>query len=79
MQFFYSLCWFLSSLRLLSQKARHRDSDPEAAVALSKFLKDLCFKRWKTWMVHTLYMDASCYEVSVSHMSKVLDFIFMVQ
>ena len=69
---------FLSSLQLLLQKARHRDSDPAAAV-LANFLKALFFRRWKTWMLHTLYIDASCYEVSVSHMSNVLDLIFMVQ
>ena len=64
------------------QKARHRDSDPAAATAaavLANFLKALYFRRWKTWMLHTLYIDASCYEVSVSHMSNVLDLIFMVQ
>ena len=60
------------------QKARHRDSDPAAAM-LAHFLKALYFRRWKTWMLHTLYVDASCYEVSVSHMSNVLDLIFMVQ
>ena len=70
---------FLSSLQLLLQKARHRDSDPAAAAALANFLKALYFRRWKTWMLHTLYIDASCYEVSVSHMSNVLDLIFMVQ
>ena len=63
----------------LLQKARHRDSDPAAAAALAHFLKALYFRRWKTWMLHTLYIDASCYEVSVSHMSNVLDLIFMVQ
>ena len=74
------------SLQLLLQKARHRDSDPAAATAaaataaaLAHFLKALYFRRWKTWMLHTLYIDASCYEVSVSHMSNVLDLIFMVQ
>ena len=66
------------------QKARHRDSDPAATAAaaaavLAHFLKALYFRRWKTWMLHTLYIDASCYEVSVSHMSNVLDLIFMVQ
>ena len=30
---------FLSSLQLLLQKARHRDSDPAAAAALTNFLK----------------------------------------
>ena len=67
---------FLSNLQLLLQKARHRDSDP---AALAHFLKGLYFRRWKTLMLHTLYIDASCYEVSVSHMSNVLDLIFMVQ
>ena len=78
--------WLLSSLQLLLQKARHRDSDPAAAAtaaatvaALAQFLKALYFRRWNTWMLHTLYIDASCYEVSVSHMSNVLDLIFMVQ
>ena len=69
------------------QKARHRDSDSDpvaaaaaaTAAALANFLKALYFRRWKTWMLHTLYIDASCYEVSVSHMSNVLDLIFMVQ
>ena len=72
---------FLSSLQLLLQEARHRDCDPAAAMAaaLANFLKALYFRRWKTWMLHTLYIDASCYEVSVSHMSNVLDLIFMVQ
>ena len=70
-------------------ETRHRDSDPAAAkasataaatavaAALAHFLKALYFRRWKTWMLHTLY--ASCYEVSVSHRSNVLDLIFMVQ
>ena len=31
---------------------------------LANFWKALYFKRWKTWMLHTLYIDASCYEVS---------------
>ena len=74
---------FLSSLQLLLQKARHRDSDPAAAAAtaaaLANFLKALYFRGWKTWMLHTLYIVASCYKVSVSHMSMVLDLIFMVQ
>ena len=70
---------FLSSLQLLLQKARHKDSDPSAAAVLANFLKALYLSRLKTWMLHTLYMDASCYEVSVSHMSNVLDLIFMVQ
>ena len=69
---------FLSSLRLLSQKAQHRDSDTAAAM-LAQFLKALYFRRCETWMLHILYMVASCYEVSVSHMSNVLDLIFMVQ
>ena len=68
---------FLSSLQLLLQKARHRNSDP--AAVLAHFLKAIYFRRWKTWMLHILYIDASCYEVSVSHMSIVLDLIFMVQ
>ena len=65
----------------LSQKARHRDSDAAAATAaaLANFLKSLYFRRWNTWMFHTLYMDASCYDVSISHMSNILDLIFMVQ
>ena len=75
---------FLLSLRLLSRKSRHGDSDHAAATAattaaLANFLKASYFRRWKTWMLHTLYMDASCYDVSVSHMSNDLDFIFMVQ
>ena len=49
----------LSSLQLLLQKARHRDSDP-AAAALANFLKALHLRRWKTWMLHTLYIDSSC-------------------
>ena len=68
------------------QKARHRDSDPAAAATaaaaaavLAHFLKALYFRGWKTWMLHTLYIDASFYEVSASHMSNVLDLIFMVQ
>ena len=71
------------------QKARHRDSDPAAAATaaaaggaaagLANILKDFFFRKWKTWRLHTLYIDASCYEVSVSHMSNVLDLIFMVQ
>ena len=73
----------LSSLQLLLQKARHRDSDPAAAAAtaavLAHFLKAIYFRRWKTWMLHILYIDASCYEISISHMSIVLDLIFMVQ
>ena len=48
----------LSSLQLLLQKARHRDSDPAAAV-LAHFLKALYFRRWKTWMLHTFYIDTS--------------------
>ena len=77
---FCTTCTFLSSLQLLLQKARHRDSDPAAtAAALANFFKALYFRGWKTWMLHTLYIDASCYEVSVSHMSNVLDLIFMVQ
>ena len=40
----YYLIIFLSSLQLLLQKARHRDSDPAAAV-LANFLKALYFKR----------------------------------
>ena len=76
-------CMFLFSLQLLLQKARHRDSDRAsvamAAAVLANFLKPLYFRWWKTWMLHTLYMDASCYEVSVSHMSNVLDLIFMDQ
>ena len=67
----------LSSLQLLLQKARHRDSDP--AAALANFLKALYFRRWKSWMLYTLYIEAPCYEVSVSHMSNVLDLIFMFQ
>ena len=78
-QYKLGICSFLSSLQLLLQKAQHRDSDQEAAAALANFLKALYFRRWKTWMLHTLYIDASCYEVSVSHMSNVLDLIFMVQ
>ena len=71
---------FMTRLRLLSQKALHRDSDPVGAMAmLANFLKPLYFRRLKTWMLHTLYIDASCYEVSVSHMSNVLYLIFMVQ
>ena len=50
---------FLSSLQLLLQKAWHRDSDPAAAAVLANFLKTLYFRRWKNWMLHTLYMDAS--------------------
>ena len=66
-------------LQFLS-KSGHSDSDPVAAAAiLANFLKALYFRRWKTWMLHTLFMDASCYEVSISHMSNVLDLIFMVQ
>ena len=30
-------------------------------------------------MLHTLYIDALCYKVSVHHMTIVLDLIFMVQ
>ena len=30
-------------------------------------------------MLHTLYRDALCFEVSVSHMYNVLDLIFIVQ
>ncbi|XP_071138228.1 fibronectin type 3 and ankyrin repeat domains protein 1-like [Mytilus edulis] len=60
-------------------KAQHRDSDQAVAAALANFLKALYFRRWKTWMLHILYMDASFYEVSASHMSNVLDLIFMVQ
>ena len=72
---------FLLSLQLLLQKARHRDSDLAAAMvtALAKFFKAIYFRRLKTWMLHTLYIDASCYIVYVSHMSNVLDLIFMVQ
>ena len=78
---FCVLVYFLSSLQLLLQKARHRDSDPAAAAAavLANFLKTLYFRRWKSWMLHTLYMDASCYEVSISRVSNVLDLIYMVQ
>ena len=61
-----------------TQKARHMDSDP-AAAALANFLEALYFGGWKSWMLHTLYIHSSCYEVSVSHMSNVLDLIFMVQ
>ena len=60
----------------------HRKLDIVAAATtatLATILKALYFGRWKTWMLHTLYMNASCYEVSVSHMSNVLDLIFMVQ
>ena len=39
---------FLSSLRLLSRKAGHRDSDLEAVAALANFLKALYFRRWNT-------------------------------
>ena len=70
---------FLSSLQLLLQKARRRDSDLAVAAALAYYLKALYFRRWKTWMLHTLYIDASCYEASTSHMSNVIDLIFMVQ
>ena len=72
---------FLSSLQLLLQKVRHRERDPAATAAavLAHFLKAIYFRSWKTWMLHILYIDAPCYEVSVSHMSNVLDLIFMVQ
>ena len=71
---------FLSSLRLLSQKARHRNGDPAAAAtALVHFLKALYFRRRTTWMLHTLNTDALSLEVSVCHMSIVLELIFMVQ
>ena len=69
---------FFSSLRLLPQKARHRDNDP-AAATLANFFKGLYFRRWKTWMLHTLYIDALCYKVSVCHMFIVLDIIFIIQ
>ena len=74
---------FLSNLQLLLQKARHRDSDPAAvaatAAALDNFLKALYFRRWKTWMLNTLYIDALCYEIFVCHMTIFLEFNFMVQ
>ena len=70
--------WFLSSLRLWSKKAWHRENDlgpvaATAAAALANFLKALYFRRWKTWMLHTLHIDSSCHEVSISHLSNVLD------
>ena len=51
------------------------------AAELAEFLKALYFRRMKTWMLHTLniYQDASGYQVSLSHMSNVLDLIFMVE
>ena len=42
-------------LSFLLLKARHRDSDLAAvAAALANFLKAFYFRRWKTWMLHTL-------------------------
>ena len=68
------------SLWLLSQKAQLRDSDPaDTTAVLANFLKALYFRRWKTWMLHTLYIDSSCYEVSICHMTIVLDLIFMIK
>ena len=60
------------------QKAGYQDGD---LVSLINFLKALYFRGWKTWMLHTLYIDAVCYEVSVRltcPLSLTSD-IFMVQ
>lgn len=74
------------SLRLLLQKARHRNIDQQATymVGLTNFLKKLyILEGGKTWMLHTMYnvIDAYvCYKVSVSEiMSIVLELFFIVQ
>ena len=64
----------VQGLPLLLQKAQHRDSD---TAGLANYLTALYFRRWKTCLLHTLNLNAFCFEFSICNMSIIL--IFMVQ
>lgn len=67
------ICHYVEQ-QLLSQKAQHGDGFP-VVVALANFSKVLYFRRWKSWMLHSMCIDALCHEVFICHISIVFDLI----